>query len=167
MLVKGTSMIKRAAFCLILSLLFLTGCASGPPKGWSPEEKKTILNLPYDQAWQHCLTALAAKGYDVDTADKSRGLITTAKQVARFDPAQEDCGNILNLPFLKEKPGEVSITYQISLREEGSKTAITIGTDIRPLSPPLVHTHSIETFCYSTGILERALQESVLAGQPK
>jgi hypothetical protein len=160
-------MAKAASIYLFLFLLFLTGCAYGPPKGWVPEEKKTFLDLPFDEAWQRCLTVLASKGHGVETADKSQGLIITAKQAIRFDPEQEDCGNILNLPLLKENTVDVSVIYQLRLVANGSKTAITIDSDIRPLSPPPVHTHNVQTFCYSTGVLEKALQEALISPVPK
>jgi uncharacterized lipoprotein len=165
--VVGKSMVKASTIYFFIFLVFLTGCAYGPPKGWEPEERKTFLDLPFDKAWQRCLTVLKSIDYGVETSDKSQGLIITTKQVARFDPAQEDCGNILNLPLLKESPGDVSIVYQLRLVAEGSRTQITIDTDIRPLSPPMVHTHNVQTFCYSTGLLEKALLDNILSGQPK
>jgi hypothetical protein len=160
-------MVKIAPSCLFAILLLLTGCVHGPPKDWEPEQGRTLLDLPYDRAWQHCLSVLASKGHGIEVADKSQGLIATTKQVARFDPAEEDCGNILNLPLLRENPGDVSLVYHLRLIAEGPRTEIRIETDIRPLSVPLVHTHNVQTFCYSTGVLEKALQESILSGEPR
>ena len=156
----------KGAWVFVLVSLFLTaGCAYGPRPGAQLEATKMLLDLPYDKAWERCLTVLSSRGLAVANADRSKGSITTTRQVSRFDPAEEDCGNMLNLPLLEENPGDVTVLYELRLVSEGPKTAITIDAFIRPLSPPLVHTHNVQTFCYSMGVLEKALREAILAGQ--
>jgi hypothetical protein len=124
-------------------------------------ESKALIGLNFNEAFDRVSRVLAAKGYAVQLSDRKDGTVTTEKKLLPFNMALADCGNILNLPLLKEKPDSMDVTYTVFLEAQGSKTAIRVTTIIEPFPLPSVHTRNQRVLCDSTGLLEKELLESI------
>lgn len=159
-------MVKKAILLVpLLVVIGLVGCAYNPPiyNAGNPTEnnKKTILDISYNDAWKKSLQVLATSGYNIKTTNKQDGIIATDKKLVRLDESQVDCGNIWGLPYAKDTRTATSASISLLLQAKGEKTSLTVNSQIEGLFNATAVSTSKQLSCYSLGYLEKDVIDKI------
>lgn len=153
-------------------LLMATGCGGGGA-GWyvpqpTPERAVTVVEAPFERAWDAVIDRFAFNNIPIATIDRSSGLIV-AKTNSGLGPVGgrgADCG------AFKDKKGNVTegrpsgAAYNVLVRASGgsrSTVRVTISWDGGLAIPP-EEARELETRffpCLTTGVFEAELERSI------
>jgi hypothetical protein len=157
---------RRLLLSVILAALpaAAAGCfyppVSVPPP---PAKTSTVVNLPYDLAWDAVNAVVAQEGMKVQVRNPNQGIIEA--QGSRFSLQDADCGRIRSVAgtYAAEPRIDATSVFNFHVRaltNETSEVAVT-GTFDSPLYVPLRRPRDVE--CVSRGAQESRLLRLILA----
>ena len=148
---------------MLIAFIFI-GCTFNPPPIYNAPDpqstlnNKTILDLPYEQAWEKTISVLFHDGQLISISDKENGIITTNKKTIRLNEKQADCGSIWRFFYLVDQSTMSQAAYSIHLlSEKNDKTEITVNTHIHALVYSTDERQTKQLTCVSLGYLETYL----------
>lgn len=148
---------KKPFICLVL-LVFLIGCATSPVK--PPVVKDTeIFQAPFNRVWKATVATIANMALPVESIEKESGLLTT--RFIRF--SLTELNRIAQTPrtFLGVwSTGRYTLSIFVSSTSKDT-TKVKITTHIEAFESNVTKTWHV---CYSKGILERQILNSILFG---
>jgi hypothetical protein len=157
---------RRLILTAMLSA-FSTGAAGCfyPPVSTPPPPAKTstVVNLPYDLAWDAVNAVVAQEGMKVQVRNPNQGIIEA--QGSRFSLQDADCGRIRSIvgTYAAEPKIDATSVFNFHVRaltNETSEVAVT-GSFDSPLYVPLRPPRDVE--CVSRGAQESRLLRLILA----
>jgi hypothetical protein len=125
-----------------------------------------MIDESIDVIWQRALRALATRGAMIETADRSSGVIATRPATTQVTEQDADCGNILGIPYLRDRRTTATVAYSLLLEQSGSGTTVTISTQIEAIFIATSTSPSLQLLCVSLGTLDRSLISSLQSTHP-
>jgi len=140
---------------IMIATAILAACAT-PPQPVAVENTRTY-DLPKDVVWERLLDFFTSQSIPIKTIEKDSGVVYAER--AGFSPGQADCGASL----LNEMSRMASLN--VFVRQMGGETQVTVNTAFN-----VVRSYDRQVWtaeCYSTGLIERQILQSIAAAPGK
>jgi len=142
------------------------------PSVRAPEAPRQAVAVPFDSAWHAALSFFAEHKFPVETSDRARGTIASARFiVSSGDSAAWLKCDKLSTPLLEKPPTTLSVsaTLRVELHPDGDSTVarISLAASAFEQKPPTSSEPgggTVTVDCPSTGHLEGALLARMRGG---
>lgn len=149
----------------LLSLVVLSGCATGKRAVEKPVEKTKSFTQSYDAVWSKIIKHFSSKSYSIKSLEKASGIISTDS--LSVDSVQDkkyfDCGNytIMGTEVPMYGKGSFNVFVEKVSDKETKVTVNTLATVVNDKPGSTGAMGSLTLNCYSTGALEQQMFEAL------